>query len=131
MATPPFDWSQLFTLAQELGLRAEESCHRTAMGRAYYYVYHLALARALDNGLVVRSGEGTHTQMWRNYNSSPDLDTRRLGQIAQRLKEKRERADYNQHYARLEEDIPVMLADAQDFVNKLAVLPARFPIALN
>jgi uncharacterized protein (UPF0332 family) len=101
------------------------------MGRAYYCVYHLALARAVGNGMVVRSGEGTHTQMWRIYNSSPDPETRRLGQIAQRLKEKRERADYSAHYARLDQDVPEMLAEAQDFVNKLAALPARFPIATN
>jgi uncharacterized protein (UPF0332 family) len=127
MAKQPFDWSEYFKLADELAKRTEESCRRSAMGRAYYYVYHLALARALANGLTVRPGEGTHTQMWRNFNSSPDPDTRKLGQIAQRLKEKRERADYNAHYARLEDEIPEMLADAQNFANKLSVLPARFP----
>jgi uncharacterized protein (UPF0332 family) len=127
MAANPFDWSEYFTLADELAKRTEESCRRSAMGRAYYYVYHLALARAINNGLIVRPGEGTHTQLWRNYNSSPDPDTRKLGQIAQRLKEKRERADYQPRYARLEEEIPEMLTEARDFANRLSVLPPRFP----
>jgi hypothetical protein len=65
--------------------------------------------------------------MWRNFSSSPDPDTRKLGAIAQRLKEKRERADYQPLYARLEEEIPEMLADAQEFANRLAILPERFP----
>jgi uncharacterized protein (UPF0332 family) len=130
MATLPFEWAEYLTLADELSKRTEESCRRSAMGRAYYYVYHLALARSIANGLVVRSGEGTHTQLWRIFSQSPDPSTRKLGELAKRLKEKRERADYNAYYSRLEEEIPEMLADAKAFATALSALPARFPQSL-
>lgn len=129
-AMQPFDWTEYFKLASELATRKEESCHRTAMSRAYYYVYHLALARAEQNGFAVKPGEGSHIQMWRTYNSSSDFETRKLGQIAQRLKEKRERADYKDYYGRIEEDLPEMLADAQAFATKLSSLPVRLPAPL-
>jgi uncharacterized protein (UPF0332 family) len=117
----------LFALADELSRRPEESCRRSAMGRGYYYIYHLALARSLSNGLVVRSGEGTHTQLWRIFNQSPDPNTRKLGQLAQRLKEKRERADYHPHYPRLEDELPKMIVEVRKFAADLLALPSRFP----
>lgn len=127
MAAQPFDWSEYFKLAGELAKRKDEAALRSALSRAYYYVYHLALSRALDNGFTTRSGEGTHTQMWRNYSGSPEPDCRKLAEIGGRLKEKRERADYNQIYARIHEEIPDMLADAQDFAARLQKLNPRFP----
>jgi len=127
MASQSFDWSEYFKLADELAKRKDEAALRSALSRAYYYVYHLALSRALNNGFTTRSGEGTHTQMWRNYSGSPEPDCRKLAEIGGRLKEKRERADYNQIYARIDEEIPDMLADAQDFAARLQKLNPRFP----
>jgi len=127
MASQSFDWSEYFKLADELAKRKDEATLRSALSRAYYYVYHLALSRALNNGFTTRSGEGTHTQMWRNYSGSPEPDCRKLAEIGGRLKEKRERADYNQIYARIDEEIPDMLADAQDFAARLQKLNPRFP----
>ena len=43
MAAQPFDWIGYFTLADELSRRADEASLRSAMSRAYYYVYQLAL----------------------------------------------------------------------------------------
>jgi uncharacterized protein (UPF0332 family) len=127
METKPFDWSQYFILAVELSNRPEEFAVRTAMSRAYYYVYHLALDRAILNGFEVKRGEGTHQQVWRTYNLSPDPTCRKLALIASRLKEKRERADYENFYVRLVEEIPQMLQEAEDFATRLQALPGRFP----
>ena len=52
MADQPFEWLQYLGLAQELAARSEEACLRTALSRAYYYVYNLALIRAERNGVV-------------------------------------------------------------------------------
>ena len=127
MAPLPFDWSQYFRLADELARRPEESALRSALSRAYYYVYHLALQRAQANGFIIVSGEATHKQMWRNFNGSPEPDCRKLAEIAGRLKEKRERADYDDNYKRLADEIPEMLADAQDFAVRLQRLDPRHP----
>ena len=123
----PFDWSGFLTLADELGKRGDEASLRSALSRAYYYVYHLALRRAQDNDFKPLSGEGTHAQLWRVFSTNPEPDCRKLAEIAVRLKEKRERADYNPFYARVREEIPDVLADARDFASRLAKLPARHP----
>jgi hypothetical protein len=127
MAAVNFDWSEYFRLADELGARADAASLRTAISRAYYYVYHLALTRAEANDFRALSGEGLHTQLWRVFSTSPEPGCQRLAAIAVRLKEKRERADYQSYYARLQEDIPGLLEDAQTFADLLRQLPARHP----
>jgi hypothetical protein len=95
MASQPFDWAGYLRLANELASRNDEACLRSSLSRAYYYVYHLALIRARRNGFQARPGESTHVQLWRLYNGSPEPACLNLGQMALRLKEKRERADYD------------------------------------
>ena len=127
MATQPFDWSQYFNLAEELAKRSDEAALRSALSRAYYFVFHLALKRAQTNGFRPVGGEGTHKQLWRNFGDSPDPDCQKLAHIAARLKEKRERADYEDYYLRLADEIPVVLADAKDFEIRLQSLNSRHP----
>jgi uncharacterized protein (UPF0332 family) len=127
MPAVPFDWSEYFRLADELGRRPDEAWLRSAISRAYYYVYHLALARAEANAYKALPGEGTHTQLWRVFSASPEPDCQRLAAIAARLKEKRERADYENYFVRVAEEVPVLLADAQAFAALLNRLPARHP----
>lgn len=127
MAAQPFDWSGFLALANELARRQDEASLRSAMSRAYYYVYHLAVERAIRNGFATRPGEGSHTQLWRNYSDSPEPRCRHLAEIAKRLKEKRERADYRKNYPRIHEEVPGMLTDAENFAARLLELPPRFP----
>jgi hypothetical protein len=122
-----FDWSEYLNLARELASRKEEACLRSSLSRAYYYVYNLALIRAERNGFVSVQGESTHGQLWRLFNKSPEPECINLGQIALRLKEKRERADYKPLYRRLEEEVPQVLADAQDFAARMNRLAPRHP----
>src|SRR5438874_5019813 len=98
MAEQPFDWADYLKLAQELATRKEEACLRCSLSRAYYFIYNLALIRAERNGFVSRQGESTHGQLWQLFSKSPESECIRLGQVALRLKEKRERADYKQVY---------------------------------
>ena len=126
MAAQPFDWIGYYTLATELATRADEAAHRSAISRAYYYVYHLAMARAVTNGFQIYAGEGTHQQLWRNYSGSPDPDCKKLAEIAKRLKGKREQADYEKVYPRINEEVAAVINYAQDFANRLRVLPLRF-----
>jgi hypothetical protein len=123
----PFDWSEYLQLADELGKRADEGSLRTAISRAYYYVYHLGLDRAEANSFQALAGEATHTQLWRCYSSNPEPACMRLGEIGRRLKEKRDRADYNPIYARIQEDVPYVLRDARGFASGLRNLDRRHP----
>ena len=57
----------------------------------------------------------------------PGTRLQEVGRIATRLKEKKERADYQAGYPRIGEEVPVMLADAQEFAARLGRIPARHP----
>lgn len=127
MLAVPFEWSEYFRLADELGRRTDEASLRSGISRAYYYIYHLALTRAKANDFKALPGEATHTQLWRVFSASPEPDCRRLALIAVRLKEKRERADYQDYYARVAEEVSVVLADAREFATLLDRVPARYP----
>ena len=127
MAESPFDWSEYLKLAQELGARSEEACLHSSVSRAYYCVYNLALARAERNGFISEPGESTHIQLWRLFSRSPESECIYLGQIALRLKEKRERADYRPVYRRIDEEVPQVLLEAQDFAARLGRLAPRHP----
>jgi hypothetical protein len=123
----PFDWSEYLKLAEELAARKEEACLRSSLSRAYYYIYNLALTRAERNGFVAARGESTHGQLWRLYSQSPEPECIYLGQIALRLKEKREKADYRLVYRRIEEEVPLVLSEALDFAARLGRLAPRHP----
>jgi hypothetical protein len=127
MADRPFDWSEYLKLAQQLAARNEEACLRSSLSRAYYYVYNLALIRAEQNGFVSIQGQSTHGQLWRLFSQSPEPECIYLGQIALRLKEKREKADYSPIYRRIEDELPQVLLEAQDFAARLGRLAPRHP----
>ena len=118
MLSAPFDWSEYFALANELGKRDDEASLRSAI---------LGLARALANGYQRVSGEPSHVQMWKLFADSPEGLCQKLAQIAKRLKQKRERADYDTIFPRIDEEVPAMLADAQRFADLLVTLPQRHP----
>jgi hypothetical protein len=128
MTAAPFDWSQYLLLAEELGRRPDdEASLRSAISRAYYYIYHLALKRAEANAYRPLVGEAKHAQLWRVFSGSPEPACQRLAVIAGRLKEKRERADYENHFARIDEEVPAVLADARTFATVLSTIDPRHP----
>ena len=127
MAAQSFDWTGYYTLANELAQRRDEASLRSAISRAYYYVYQLALRRAETNGFQARPDEGVHKQLWRNFNLSPDPSCRKLGEIANRLMDKRLMADYRSIYPRIGDEVSALLSDAQNFATRLGALDARFP----
>ena len=127
MSGRSFDWIQYLRLAEELSTRDEEECLRSSLSRAYYCIYNLALRRAEQNGFQRKQGESTHAQLWRLFSGSPESECIRLGQIAIRLKDKRERADYETHYRRIDEEVQQVLSDARSFVDKLGKLAPRHP----
>lgn len=130
MATAaPFNWAEYLRLANELSSRAgDEAAMRSAISRAYYYVYHLALKRISDNDFIVNWEEGgSHLQVWNVFSRNPEAECQRLGDLGNQLREKRVRADYRDPYTRIEEDVPAILRDAQDFATRLSRLDRRHP----
>jgi len=127
MADQLFEWKEYLEVAQVLAESKQEARLRSSISRAYYCVYNLAFTRAKQNGFVSVPGGSTHVQLWRLFSLSPEAECTRLGQIAIRLKEKREKADYGPIYKRIEEDVDEVLKEAHDFVARLGRLAARHP----
>lgn len=126
MATQPFDWAQYHKVAGELSTHAEEAYLRTSISRAYYYIFHLGRKRVLDNGFILNRGDA-HKQVWEKFSDSPDHRCRKLAEDAKRLKEKRERADYESHYPRIDIDAPIVVTLAAQFATGLAILDVALP----
>jgi len=127
MSATPFDWPRYLRLAKELAKNPDEASLRTAISRAYYFVYNLALERAERNGFTIKRDDSYHAQLWINYAGSPDPTCMRLVEIAKRLKFSRVRADYHRTFPRIAEEVENSISDADDFAAKLAAIDPRFP----
>jgi hypothetical protein len=125
----PFEWPEYLTLAEELSKRTEESCIRTAISRTYYYVYHLARQRLIDNQFVIVRGGDTHKQVWEKFQGDADHRCRKLNDLGKILHDKRKHADYDNPYSgRIEAEFPTLLEMAKRFAADLANLEARLPV---
>jgi hypothetical protein len=122
-----FDWNGYLTLAEELSTRSDEASKRSAISRAYYFVYNLALERAKQNRFETKRDEATHVQLWKLYGASPDPLCQSLSELARRLKSRREQADYEKFFPRHEEAVPQALAGARRFAATLQKVPLRLP----
>ncbi len=125
----PFDWTNYLTLAEDLAKKQDEASKRTAISRAYYFVYNIASDRVLANGGRFPGGESSHNWCWSKYEKGPDPTCIQLGVSGQRMKVRREWADYKKgHKQRLDDEVQLMLQDARDFQRDLGRLPARCPL---
>ncbi len=126
MPDPQFDWSEYLKIADELSKRPEEACHRTAISRAYYAIFHLARMRIIENRFYISQGQDSHKQIWEKFDN-PDKSCRKLYDMALRLKGKRQMADYDDVYPRISEDAPAVISQAKTFAEGLSQLDKRLP----
>ena len=125
----PFDWPEYLTLADELSRRTEEACLRTAISRTYYYVYHLARQRLIENDFIIIRGGDTHKQVWEKFQGDADNRCKKLNDLAKILHDKRKQADYDNPYGgRIEAEFPALLEIAKKFANDLNALEKRLPV---
>jgi hypothetical protein len=89
----PFDWREFLIVAHSLRNEPSEGARRTCLGRTYYYVYNLGLARA--RSLNFREGPpGVHKKLWDWCQKHADLDIKRMGVFGLRMHSLRIDADY-------------------------------------
>lgn len=121
-----FGWDDYLRLATRLASEEDEAAHRTAISRAYYFVFHLARRRAVDNRCV--ESKASHTQIWACYENSSDTACKKLGIDGRRLHEKRKNADYDLPFkGRLGDEVQDALHKASEFTNRLLVLDPTQP----
>ncbi len=125
----PFDWINYLTLAESLAEEpSDEASRRTAISRAYYFVYNIASDRLRSRGAQFPGGESPHNWCWNKYRKGPDPTCVQLGINGQRMKPRWEWADYKKaDKPRIDDEVTLMLAEARDFQRDIGNLPARYP----
>jgi hypothetical protein len=128
----PFDWNNFLVLAEELSTRVDEASKRTAISRAYYFVFHLAFARAESTAGHFPGGGNSHQWCWDKYQITAANTRDRLSDqiwlLGDRMKRRRNKADYNDDMPRLVDDLNRTLEEARRFPAELAALDPRYPL---
>src|SRR5215211_7285829 len=93
--TTTFDWYDYFKLAQELAERDDEACRRSAVSRAYYAMYCNARNRLDLLGEFAPETGSEHAHVWDTFERGPEKERVRIGQTGRRLREARNKADYD------------------------------------
>jgi uncharacterized protein (UPF0332 family) len=96
-----FNWDEYFTLALELaGISlvppgaSEEARLRAAISRAYYALYHAALAVAQRRDGYVEPTISLHSALISHYRFHPDSTVQPIGDDLRQLRNIRAQADY-------------------------------------
>jgi hypothetical protein len=122
-----FDWSKYLDLATELQTRTDEASLRTAISRAYYFVYNTALSRPAVGQYRLDTNRSAHEELWGLYERNGG-ECKDLADTAKRLKLRRVKADYqHQSYPRLAEDLKGVITDANDCAAILSKLDVDLP----
>lgn len=125
----PFDWIHYLTLAKELANRPDDASKRTAISRAYYFVFNIAYARAEITAGPIPGEYGYHKWCWDKYRNTPDPACKKLGIDGQRMQGRRRRVDYEKaDIHRLDDEVLRTLEDARQFQIDFGNLPARYPL---
>jgi|ERR1051326_3262893 hypothetical protein len=126
----PFDWLNYLSLAQNLAGNGDEASKRTAISRAYYFIFNLAFARAERNCGAKPSGPpGFHEWCWDKYMTSADTACIAIGVQGDRLKRRRVWADYKpQDVRRLDEFCNVIIIDVKQLHADLLALNPALPM---
>ena len=124
MASVPFRWLEYLRLADDLSRNPDEASHRTSISRAYYFVYHIASARAIGNGYV---DQKSHVELWKLYRKNASRDCKKLADIGFRMKKERVDADYEITATRIPDRMNQQLIEANNFRRSLSALNPALP----
>ena len=114
-----FDWIKYLTLARELVARNEEEFLRSAVSRAYYAAYNLALAYCNTNNIQILHNHGSHEDLWDAFLRQGDLILDIVQAKGDRLRIRRTKADYHATVSGLVSMAEQSLQDSHDILRSL------------
>lgn len=116
-----FDWRKLVDVANYLKSKNTEEALRSAISRAYYAAFHIALAFCETHTAFKKtSGANDHRLVPDALKVHNDKNIRRAGRSLIRLKTNRWRADYHDHYLNnLKNDTTISIQLTDDIVGAL------------
>lgn len=124
-----FDWSKYLELAKKLAAeKGDEASLRSAVSRAYYCVFNLAMMRAKSNDFRPKDDAGSHDQLWTLYGRNTDVQCPKISNIGARLKRRRVKADYYSNINKLQDEVADALSDADECIAMIAALPKELPL---
>lgn len=126
-----FDWVDFLDVAEALLAQptATEAAQRTAIGRTYYAVFCVARRYVDPDGVTIPRDGRAHRLVWEALESAPRGVPRRIAQVGRRLKQRRERADYDEVYPNLDIEAPHSIALARRLFRDVPELKRQRPRA--
>jgi hypothetical protein len=123
----PFQWREYLIVAHWLRNDPREGVQRTCLGRTYYYVFNLGLAKA--KALNFREGHpGLHKKLWSWCQNHQDPNIKKLGTYGLRMHSLRIDADYyDKPIANLAGEVRTQLDRAQKFERIVAQSNGQVP----
>jgi hypothetical protein len=114
------------TLASALVKPGAAANNRTAIGRAYYAAFNVALDHLRAEGFPIRQNNSAHEEITRHLAWCNDADVKRAGSQIHDLRGKRNKADYHLTDPETDSDTAATfwVAKAQDC--SIAILDAAF-----
>ncbi len=118
-----FSWSDFLSLAKQLGADADEASKRTAVSRAYYAAFHVARAWLVtETNVYVPTHGGAHDAVLDEFERRGDRDSVSIAHSGRRLKDKRRKADYEQHVRNFGSLVQPALLEAQQVITIIKTL---------
>jgi len=125
----PFDWREFLIVAHGLRNDPREGAQRTCLGRTYYYIFNLCLAKAYTIGFAGKL-PGLHKQLWKWCQKSPNATVRQMGVYGLRMYSLRIDADYRGGVIpSLATEVKTQLSRAQAFETLVAQSNGQTPPA--
>lgn len=124
----PFNWADYYVIAETLSRNADEASQRSAISRAYYCVYHLALNHLSEHhNFQYSEGKPAHDQVWREFNNK-GISYREIWNKGDRLKKLRVDADYRAEAIINDSTASMAIALAEHIIERLQQLHQKFII---
>jgi hypothetical protein len=123
-----FDWNNYLTLAKTLSAAVnDEASLRSAVSRSYYCAFNLALSRAKANNYRPPDDGSSHDLLWDLYGRNNDTGCKRVALFGARMKRRRVKADYREHFDKLSAEVQDAIADAEECVAIISNLHKQLP----
>lgn len=111
-----FDWTRFLVLAEELASRGQdEAALRSAVSRAYYAAFGKTRQLLRSEGVALPANSHAHLLVWRSCRLAEEPGRRYVGMVGDRLRKKRNAADYNDSLP----DLPRMARDSIQIAQRL------------
>ena|SRR2546423_11209069 len=120
-----FDWSNYLDLARELKRQgavhsSREAESRSSISRAYYAAFCKARNYLRDRKhLTLSEGAEVHTEVQKEFLRSNDRRLKEVGENLNRLRTYRNRADYQDIFARLNDTSILCIGFADDVISEI------------